>query len=89
MSSEKDNDRFQELYQEFVGENTINSTKTVGIDSYGNIYEIGDKVTHDGAVDPNQVGTISMFSRDEESEEIKAHTEHGWAHLDFIEKVEE
>jgi len=65
--------------------NFINADKTIARNSYGGFFKIGDKVEHEGANDGGAI--ISSFEVDETSNEIKAHTDKGWSHLDFIFKT--
>ena len=59
--------------------------KLTAISAEGELFEVGDLVETDNP----ELGTaiISHFTLDEESCEVKAHTEKGWNHICFIYKV--
>ncbi len=52
--------------------------------SYGDFFTIGEVVGHDGAEDN---ATIISFEPNIERNEIKVHTDKGYAHIDFILKT--
>jgi hypothetical protein len=55
------------------------------ISSEGEIFEVGDKVKHEG--DPlNKIGTIERFHLNLSRNEIEAVTEHGVASISFLYK---
>lgn len=62
--------------------NFISADKKKAINSYGEIFFEGDVVGHED----NMLGTatIQRFEVDDESNEVKAITEKGYAHIDFI-----
>ena len=59
--------------------------KLTAISAEGEIFEVGNLVETDNS----ELGTatISHFTLDEESCDIKAHTEKGWNHICFIYNV--
>lgn len=59
--------------------------KTKAISAHGEIFTIGDLVQHEDT--KAGTSTIKSFSLDEESNDVKAHTEKGWARICFIGKV--
>lgn len=67
------------------GYNFINVSKNMAINSYGDVFKLGEHVKHQ---DP-EAGTtfITKFSVDDEYGEIVAHTELGIANIDFISHV--
>ena len=68
-------------------QNFINTTNDTAINSYGELFSIGDNVGHeDKSIDEN--ATIQSFEIDKESEEVKAITDKGYAHIDFIHKLD-
>jgi len=68
-----------------INKNFISADSLSAINSYGERFEIGDEVRHDDKGVGEAV--ISKFELDVPSNEVKAFTEKGWAHIDFITKV--
>ena len=68
-------------------QNFLSTDKKMAINSYGEYFVVGEKVGHED-VDAGEA-TINSFELDVESNEIKVMTEKGFAHLDFIVKLEE
>jgi len=66
------------------GINMMSADGRVAINSYGEIFTIGDMTYHDDK--DAGCAEITSFSFDVESNEVKADTEKGWAHIDFITK---
>lgn len=59
--------------------------KLTAISAQGEIFTVGDLVEHD---DENAgQAIIKHFELDEKSNEVKAITDNGWAHICFISKV--
>lgn len=65
--------------------NFISVDGKISRNSYGEFFKIGDLVGNEGA---DGYAIISSFSLDAESNEVLVHTDKGWAHIDFIFKVE-
>ena len=65
-------------------QNFLNWNLTVAINSYGELFKIGDVVCHEGSEIENETATIKRFEIDAESEEVKAYTDKGHAHIDFF-----
>lgn len=65
-------------------QNFISADGKTAKNSYGEYFEVGDKVKHEDS----SVGEakINRFEIDGDSNEIKAHTDKGWSHIDFITK---
>lgn len=59
--------------------------KLTAISAEGELFEVGDSVETDEP--ENGTATISHFTLDEESCDVKAHTEKGWNHICFIYNV--
>jgi hypothetical protein len=68
-------------------QNFISVDKKIAIDSFGNRFSVGDEVSHESA--PSESAIIERFEIDEVSEEVKAFTSKGWAHIDFLWKPEQ
>ena len=66
--------------------NFISVDYKIARNSYGDFFKIGEDVGHENNED---TATIISFELDEESNEVKAWTDKGWAHIDFICKLEE
>jgi hypothetical protein len=67
------------------GHNFINCSKTIAINSYGDIFKVGDFVKH---LDPDAGQTdIIGFSIDENYSAIKVDTVLGYAYIDFIQHI--
>ena len=65
--------------------NFISVDKKSALDSFGRRFEVGDYVSHeDGEVGE---AVILSFEAVEEDNEVKVHTNKGWAHIDFIVKL--
>lgn len=67
-----------------LGRNFLSVDKQISINSYGDMFYVGDVVKHDD--DEAGIGTIESFEIDESTIEVRAITEKGWAHVDFISK---
>lgn len=63
--------------------NLISVDFKVAQNSYGDMFKVGETVGHE---DNDQTAVIQSFELDEESNEVKAWTDKGWSHLDFITK---
>jgi hydroxymethylpyrimidine pyrophosphatase-like HAD family hydrolase len=61
----------------------ISVDKKTAISSSGDIFNVGDLVCHEGAKQ-DQVGTILKFVENQESNEVHAYTEYGWASISFL-----
>lgn len=66
-------------------QNFISANRLTVRSSYGEYFTIGETVTHE---DPT-AGTARIidFAPDEESNEVRAYTDKGWTHIDFLNKV--
>lgn len=69
-------------------QNFISVDEKTARNSYGEFFTIGDNVEHED-VSVLDIAIIEKFEIDKESNEIKAHTNKGWAHIDFISKIKE
>jgi hypothetical protein len=63
--------------------NFISIDKKAAINSYGEYFKIGQRVGHEGA-NENDFATITFFEINDEIGEVKAHTDKGWGHIDFM-----
>jgi hypothetical protein len=70
-----------------LGNNFISVDRQQAMNSYGQVFSVGDYVKHDDK--RSGEAKILSFEVDEESNEIKSHTDKGEAHIDFIWKEEE
>lgn len=61
----------------------ISIDKKTAISAEGEIFKVGNKVTHDGA-DFNEVAIINKFSINKKSYDIIAHTNLGTARISFL-----
>ncbi len=66
--------------------NFISTDKTLARDSYGEYFKVGEVVEHED--DTVGSATILSFEIDEEYNEVKVITDKGWAHLDFLVKLD-
>jgi hypothetical protein len=66
-------------------EDFINVSRTRAISSEGEVFELGDKVMHEG-VPENQIGTVSSFFLDKETNDVLAETEFGYGRISFMYK---
>ena len=66
--------------------NFISVDYKIARNSYGDFFKIGEVVGHE---DNEDTATIMSFELDEESNEVKAWTDKGWSHIDFISKLVE
>lgn len=64
--------------------NLISVDFKVAQNSYGDMFKVGETVGHE---DNDETAVIQSFELDEESNEVKAWTDKGWSHLDFITKL--
>ena len=62
--------------------NFMNTDKTIAINSYGEVLQVGTTVGNEGAED--ETAEIDSFEFDEESNEVLANTNLGTAHIDFL-----
>lgn len=69
--------------------NFISSDLKSAINSYGKRFEVGDVVTHEGSDIKGERAVIFGFSIDQEKNEVRVDTDKGYAHIDFIDKVNE
>jgi hypothetical protein len=67
---------------EILGNNYIAANKQSAINTTGEILKVGDVVGHQDLT--VGLARIDSFEIDEETAEIKANTEKGYAHIDFI-----
>jgi hypothetical protein len=67
--------------------NFISVDHKIARNSYGDFFKVGELVGHEEL--NNETATIMSFELDEESNEVKAWTDKGWSHIDFICKLEE
>lgn len=68
-------------------QNFISVDKQTVLSSYGEMFIVGESVNHqDEDVD---TAIIISFEPSIERNEIKVHTNKGYAHLDFLEKLKE
>lgn len=67
-------------------QNFISVDKKTVRNSYGEFFTVGEIVGHENL----EVGeaTILVFEPDMEQNEVKAHTNKGWCHIDFLNKLE-
>jgi hypothetical protein len=75
------------MADEIKKQNFLSANGHVARNSYGDYYRVGEKVKHEAGELGEQTAVIERFSVDTESNEIKAHTTKGWAHLDFLRKM--
>ncbi len=66
-----------------MNHNYISANRKSAINAYGMKFNVGDHVTHQDA--EAGVAIITAFEINEEIGEVKAHTNMGYAHVDFIE----
>lgn len=66
--------------QDYISVDTLTA-----ISSEGEVFEVGDKVKHEGDPD-NKVGTIESFHLDTVKNEVQAVTEHGLGSISFLYK---
>ena len=68
-------------------QNFISVDKQTALSSYGEMFIVGEIVNHQD----EDAGTaiITSFEPSVERNEIKVHTNKGYAHLDFLEKLKE
>lgn len=66
--------------------NFISVDNKIVISSYGELFSVGEVVGHEGADD---TATILSFEPVPEENEIKVHTDKGFAHIDFLVKINE
>jgi len=66
--------------------NFLNTDRTVAINSYGEVFKIGAVVGNEDTmtIQPGESAVIQSFQIDKKTEEVKAFTSNGWAHIDFI-----
>lgn len=64
--------------------NLINATFTIARNSYGEFFRVGENIKNDSG---KEIAIIEKFELDIEQNEIKAITNLGWIHLDFIKKA--
>lgn len=64
--------------------NFISVDYKIARNSYGDFFKVGEEVGHESN---DETAIIQSFSLDEESNEVKAWTNLGWAHIDFICKL--
>lgn len=64
--------------------NFLSVDKQTALCSFHSPFKVGDEVFHEGADEDEGFAIIESFELDEESNEIKAMTTKGWAHLDFL-----
>ena len=69
-----------------VRKNFLSVDKQHAISSYGQLFVVGEVVGHDEGEKAGQAKIMS-FEFDEKSNEVKANTEKGYAHLDFLVKL--
>jgi hypothetical protein len=62
--------------------NFLSPDKKVARNSYGEYFSIGDTVIHDDKIAREAI--IASFEFDIENNEVKANTNEGWSHIDFI-----
>jgi hypothetical protein len=74
---------------EVTGHNFLSGNKQVAINGRGTVLSVGDAVTHEGSDTPGEVGIIKSFEWNEEYGEVKAHTDKGHGHIDFMSHVKE
>lgn len=65
--------------------NFISVDKQIVRNSYDEFFSVGETVQHEDEEAGSAV--IQSFEVDEVSNEIKAHTNRGWAHIDFLVKL--
>ena len=68
-----------------VRKNFLSVDKQHAISSYGQLFVVGEVVGHDD--EKAGQAKITSFEFDEKSNEVKANTEKGYAHLDFLVKL--
>ncbi|NJL72564.1 MAG: hypothetical protein HC888_13850 [Candidatus Competibacteraceae bacterium] len=56
-------------------------------DSYGQFFSVGEKVGNTSASKSEETAVIQRFELDRDSNEVKAHTDKGWNHIDFLQKL--
>tara|TARA_R110002049_G_scaffold231127_2_gene403450 strand:+ start:38360 stop:38590 length:231 start_codon:yes stop_codon:yes gene_type:complete len=66
-------------------QNFLSVDKKTARSSYGEFFEIGEEVGHEGATD---LATIQGFVEEFDGNEIKVFTSKGHCHLDFLVKKE-
>lgn len=69
-----------------VKTNFLSVDKQHAISSYGQFFTIGEIVGHDQG-ETAGTATILSFEFDEPYNEVKANTDKGYAHLDFLVKI--
>jgi hypothetical protein len=78
----------EELDIKYRHHNFISADKTRAINSYGEVFSIGDHVTHDGD-DKINIGTITSFYVDPDMLEVKITSSKGYAAIDFLTHVKQ
>lgn len=68
-----------------INGNFISANKEVAINSYGIVFNVGELVGHED--ETAGTATIESFEFDDRTMEIKANTSLGFAHIDFITKL--
>jgi len=68
--------------EELLKQNFISTNKSAAINSYGDVFTIGNIVIHDDGTAGE--ATITGFEIDDEYNEVKVFTTSGYAHVDFI-----
>jgi len=68
--------------EELLKQNFISTNKSTAINSYSQVFTIGDVVIHDDGTAGE--ATITGFEIDDEYNEVKVFTTSGYAHVDFI-----
>ena len=68
------------------GRNFISTDKKVAINSYGECFVVGEMVAHQDS-DVGQA-IITSFEVNEIMNEVKVNTDKGYAHIDFLIKLE-
>lgn len=68
-------------------QNFISVDKQTALSSYGEIFILGETVNHQDK--DAGIAIITSFEPVIERNEIRVHTNKGYAHLDFLEKLKE
>lgn len=68
-----------------IKDNFISADSKSAISSYKDLYKVGETVRHQNS--QAGVAVIESFEVDTESNEITAHTDKGFSHIDFLVKL--